>query len=324
MLSLDSAQALTRGSPVGVASVLGQLHPARGTYTGVCLANGQPALMGQVSYVMGNRSARLTFLAPESTPPAAGFTGLLEGLAWQAGEMGAFSLLGEVDEQSPTFESIRRAGFSVYAWQRIWRLLLPSESSAKPNGWQPASSLDEQPVRNLFQMLVPPLVQSAEPLSNRKLNGLIYRQNGDLMAYVECVYGPRGIYLTPLIHPDIQDGLSLLRGLMPALAPRLGRPIYLAVRSYQAWLENVLAEIPAEAAPRQALLVKHLTSMQRVPLNARLVAIDSRAAEQTTAPMVNHFEDSAMESSSGHAALSEASRQAKEETLRYVPGDTSI
>jgi hypothetical protein len=30
--------------------------------------------------------------------------------------------------------------------------------------------------------------------------------------------------------------------------------------------------------------------MQRVPLNVRLAAIDSRKAEQSSAPMVNHFE----------------------------------
>ncbi len=290
VLCLDSVLSLTRGSPVGAAALLGQLHPARGTYTGVYQADGQPALIGQVAYVMGNRSAHLSFIAPESSPPTAGLTGLLEGLAWQAGEMGAFSLLGEVDEQSPSFEPARRAGFSVYAWQRVWRLSLPVEAGAKHAGWQPATSLDEQPVRNLFQMLVPPLVQSAEPLTNRKLNGLVYRQNGEVMGYVDCVYGPRAIYLTPLIHPDIEDGLGLLRGLMPALSPRLGRPVFLAVRSYQAWLENLLADLPAEAAPRQALLVKHLTSMQRVPLNVRLTAIDSRKAEQSSAPMVNHFE----------------------------------
>ena len=31
--------------------------------------------------------------------------------------------------------------------------------------WQPATSVDEMMIRNLYQSLVPPLVQSAEPLS---------------------------------------------------------------------------------------------------------------------------------------------------------------
>lgn len=281
---------LTRGSPVGAAALLTHLHPARDTYTGVCQSDGQPVWIGQVAFMMGNRSARLSFISPDGQSSMAGLTGLLEGLAWQAGEMGAFSLLGEVDEQSPTFEGIRRAGFSVYAWQRIWRLMLPAEADARLNGWQPVVSQDEQAIRNLFQMLVPPLVQSAEPLTNRKLNGLIYRQRGEVMAYVDCTFGPRGIYLIPLIHPDIEDINGLLRALIPVLTPRMGRPIYLAVRSYQAWLENILAELPAESNPRQALLVKHLTSMQRVPLNVRLVAVDPLKAEPSSAPMVNHFE----------------------------------
>lgn len=288
-MCLDSSFKLTRGSPVGVSALLGQLHPARGTFTGVSHADRQPTLLGQVTYLMGNRSARISFLAPECDQSNEAVASLLDGLAWQAAEMGAFSLLAEVDEQSPAFECLRRAGFSVYAWQRVWRLSIPVEAG-QTHGWQNATSLDEQPVRNLYQMLVPPLVQSAEPFSSRKLTGLVLRLNGEVMAYADCIFGPRGIYVIPLFHPDIADGLTLLRGLMPALAPLLRRPVYLAVRSYQAWLENLLADLPAEASPRQALLVKHLTSAARVPLNARLAAIDSRQAEQGTAPMVNHFE----------------------------------
>lgn len=289
MLCLDNAFSLTRGSPVGVSALLRQLHPARGTFTGVSQEDGQSALLGQVTYLMGNRSARISFLAPECDQSNQSVASLLDGLAWQAGQMGAFSLLAEVEEQSPAFECLRRAGFSVYAWQRVWRLSLPVEAG-QTHGWQNATSLDEQAVRNLYQMLVPPLVQSAEPISGRRLNGLVFREKGEMMAYADCVFGTRGIYVIPLFHPDIADGLALLRGLMPALAPLLRRPVFLAVRSYQAWLENLLADLPAEASPRQALLVKHLTSAARVPLNARLSAIDPRQAEQGTAPMVNHIE----------------------------------
>ena len=41
----------------------------------------------------------------------------------------------------------------------------------------------------------------------------------------------------------------------------LGRPIYMAIRSYQAWLENVLADLGGSAGPRQALMVKHLAHL---------------------------------------------------------------
>jgi hypothetical protein len=42
------------------------------------------------------------------------------------------------------------------------------------------------------------------------------------------------------------------------LSDRRNRPVYICVRSYQAWLEPVLADLGAKAGPRQAVMVKHL------------------------------------------------------------------
>ncbi|HVP21478.1 MAG TPA: hypothetical protein VMS73_06415 [Anaerolineaceae bacterium] len=297
---MDSALLLTRGNPAGFTANLGRLHPARGFYTGVTTGSkDNPPLIGQVIYRLGNRSARLSFIAPNAICDSPDLPGLLEGLAWHAGEWGAFHVLGELEEICPAFDSMRRAGFSVYAWQRVWQLPFQAASS-KTNGqprlpapyrpgsdggspheavWQPVREEDDWAVRNLFQNLVPPLAQSAEPLSVRRQRGLIYRQGSEIMAYVEGVFGPRGIYLYPLIHPDIEDVGSLISALPPSLAPLLGRPVYMAVRSYQAWMETTLTELGARSTPRQALMVKHMTQAQRVPLSARLVQIEGRQIE---------------------------------------------
>jgi hypothetical protein len=278
---MDSARLLTRGNPVGMAANLSLLHPARGFFTGVTPAGKENLpLLGQVIYYLGGRSARLSFIAPGSVCDSPNLPGLLEGLARQAGEWGAYHVLGELEEVCPAFESMRLAGFSVYAWQHVWRL--PSAggtNDGSQNHWQPVREEDEWSIRNLFQNLVPPLAQSAEPLTIHRPSSLIYRQDGEIMAYVEGVFGPRGIYLTPLIHPDIEDEVSLLKSLPGALGPLLGRPVYLAVRSYQAWLENTLADLDAKSSPRQALMVKHLTLAQRALLSARLVQIEGRQAE---------------------------------------------
>jgi hypothetical protein len=290
ILCLDSALMLTRGNPVGLMAAISQLHPDRGSYTGVASGdNGDPSLLGQMTYSSGNRSARLAFVAPARAAASPLLVALLEGLAWQAGEWGAFHLLGEVDELSPAFEPLRRAGFSVYAWQRIWRLdATPGkENDNHKQMWQPVTSMDEIAVRSLYQNLVPPLVQSAEPLPNRRLRGLAFRHNNEIMAYVEWVQGPRGLFLHPVVHPDLTEYGELLRSLVHSL-PLLGRPAYLAVRSYQSFLENALADLSATATPRHALLVKHLTTLQRVPLGARL-GVEARSSEVPTASMVNHF-----------------------------------
>jgi hypothetical protein len=41
--------------------------------------------------------------------------------------------------------------------------------------------------------------------------------------------------------------------------------VYVCVRSYQAWLESPLEELGAEAAPRQAVMVKRLAKAVREP-----------------------------------------------------------
>ncbi len=264
-----------------MAANVSLLHPARGFFTGVT-PNGKNnlPLIGQVVYRLGSRSARLSFIAPGSICDSPNLPGLLEGLARQAGEWGAFHVLGELEEVCPAFESMRMAGFSVYAWQHVWRMPTAGGTNGSgPSLWQPVREEDEWAVRNLFQNLVPPLAQSAEPLSIHRPSSLIYRQGGEIMAYVEGGFGPRGIYLTPRIHPDIDDEVSLLKSLPSALGPLLGRPIYMAVRSYQSWLENTLTDLDAKSSPRQALMVKHLTLAQRALLTAHLVQIEGRQAE---------------------------------------------
>ena len=66
---------------------------------------------------------------------------------------------------------------------------------------------------------------------------------------------------------------------MAGLPDRRGRKVYLNVRSYEAWLEPVLADLGAQASSRQAVMVKHLArlikegqSVRTVPTNVGVPA----------------------------------------------------
>lgn len=247
---------------------------------------------------VGDRSAQILFLMPEEGLNQPELSGLLEHLAAQAGAWGAFHLLAEIEENSCALEGMRRSGFTVYAWQRIWKYL-PGSETATGNGssnnhsknglpvWRPAQSADENSIRNLYQSLVPPLVQAAEPLTSGKLPGWVYRQEGEILAYVEGVYGPHGIYLQPLIHPAVENVSQVLGNLLGRQPTLLGRPIYLAIRSYQAWLETVVRDLEFQVGPRQALMVKHLVLHQRDALPARHLVLEKYSAEPT-APMIHN------------------------------------
>lgn len=292
VLALDSELFLTHGSPISAGAMLVSLNPARGVNMGVATpVNGDPALIGQMRYNSGERSARLSFIAPDTASDSIQLPSLLEYFAMQAGEQGAYHLLAEVEENHKAFEGLRRAGFSVYGRQRVWRFSSPAEVRGGELAlWRPARSVDEIAVRSLYQSLVPPLVQAAEPLSERISRGLIYRQGDELVAYVEGVYGPKGIYLYPIVHPAVENVTALLADLLHNLPLRLGRPVYLSVRSYQAWLETSLQQLDGQFAPRQALMVKHLVKPARVEALSRLGVLEAnRQAEPASiVPSVYH------------------------------------
>ncbi len=282
VLSLDSARALTRGTPVGLSSWLPLLQPVRGSHLVVASEDGQTApLVGQMVYFTGERSAHLSFVTPESACDSPLFSRLVEYLAIHAGEHGAFNLLAEIEDTHPALESLRRSGFSVYSWQQVFRLPDSGKVSRPAESlWQPSQASDEPSIRSLYQSLVPPLVQGAEPFLSRDPSGLVYRQGGEVLGFVEALSGLRGIFIVPLIHPEVQDVSALLADLIHVF-PGMGRPLYLAVRSYQSWLEVALSQMGAAAAPRQALLVKHLVMSQRNAVS-RLNVLERRQAEPTT------------------------------------------
>jgi hypothetical protein len=280
-------------------AALSQLNPHSGSFTGVVPASDcNPKLVGQMMYTQGQRSARLSFIAPSNAGDSPGISELLDGLTCQAGDCGAFNLLAEAEEHHPIFENLRRSNFFVYAWQRIWRFI-PSAQGARglSNRWTTASPLDEIALRSLYQSLVPPLVQSAEPFTFHAHQGLVYRQDdahhhhGEVLGFIEGRRGPRGVYLQPIVHPDVENMQELMADLLQALpAFYLGRPVYIAVRSYQSWLEAALEEMHGQASPRQALFVKHLASAQRVLATNKRLVMEKHQAEPT-APMVNNFRE---------------------------------
>jgi hypothetical protein len=64
----------------------------------------------------------------------------------------------------------------------------------------------------------------------------------------------------------VSEKLSALIGNLP---DRRNRPVYVCVRSYQAWLEPVLADLGAKSGQRQAVMVKHLVHMVKETAVAR-------------------------------------------------------
>jgi hypothetical protein len=262
---LDSALVLTRGSMLLPGALLSYLAPAMGLYTSV--SNGQEglegSLIGQILHSVGNQFAHMTFLTPDESLDSPALPALLDYLAATVVERGALRLLAEVDERTTAFEAMHKAGFAIYSRQRVWQLTKQVPEEVKISGWHAATEQDVIAIRSLYSNLVPGLVQQAEPFSTKHPRGLIYRNGDELLAFVELRYGHRGIWAQPFVHPDAEDVAAHFFELIQGLPYRRSRPVYLCVRSYQAWLEPAIEDLGAEAGPRQAVMVKHLAIAQK-------------------------------------------------------------
>jgi hypothetical protein len=267
VLTLDSARALTRGHPLGAMGLLAYVNPARHLYAAVA-NGGDSVLLGGIIHSRGDTFAKLLYLAPSSHLKDRQLPELIEHLAAQAGEWNAFHVLAEVDETSSVFPALRMAGFSVYAWQKLWDVSLIGKT--EPNhksGWERVQSVDLSAVQSLHYQIVPPLLHPIEPAPNR-VTGFVHSEN--MKCYASVASGMYGIVLTPLIHPDERDVSGKIAALVAGISDR-GRRVYLNVRSYQTWLEPALEDLGAQALPRQAVMVKHLARMVKETQLARAV-----------------------------------------------------
>lgn len=256
-LSLDSARLLTRGNPLGAAGLLAYFNPSRHIYSAVNAVNGD-VLLGGVIHSQGDSFARLLYLAPIGELSHPSLPPLIEHLASEAGNWGAFHILAETDEDSAAFPALRAAGFSVYAWQRIWDISGIDSGPPASICWQKAQSVNLHTIQNLFHQIVPPLLQPVEPTPKRA-SGLVCNEGG--MCYVNLAQGVAGTLVSPLIHPEATGVTEKIQALIGQIPNRGGKPVYLCVRSYQAWLEPVLEDLGAKASQRQAVMVKHLTRL---------------------------------------------------------------
>ncbi|MEW6085300.1 MAG: hypothetical protein AB1607_11955 [Chloroflexota bacterium] len=264
-IGLDTARTLTRGNPLGAARLLAYMNPARHVYGAI--ANGEnDSVLGGIIHSQEDTFAKLLYLAPLSNLDHPELPALIEDLSTQAGMWGAFHVLAEVDETSDAFAPLRKSGFSVYAWQRMWDVSGVVEAGSGSD-WMRVRSVNLPSVQSLYHQIVPPLLQPVEPQPKTPLG---WMSNDGSKCHVSVTHGAQGIVLTPLIHPEANNVSAKLASLVSNLPDRRNRPVYICVRSYQAWLEPVLADLGAKSGQRQAVMVKHLARLVKegVPASA--------------------------------------------------------
>ena len=284
---LDSALLLTRGSLLVPGILLSSLAPSMGIFT--CIleqgSKDEPHVMGQCIHPAGSPLSHLTYLAPDGEFENGVVCTLVEFMMALSGDRGALRMVADVEEDTITFESLRRCGFAIYNRQRIWRLTNQREKFPELGKWRSAADRDSIPARNLYSNLVPGLVQQIEPFTHHP-RGMVYYQDGDLLAYVELKYGHRGIWAQPFIHPDAEDVADHLGELFNKISGRRHRPIYICIRSHQSWLESAIEKLGGSASPRQAVMARQLAIPQKAARAYAIPVLESGQPE-VTAPLAH-------------------------------------
>jgi hypothetical protein len=262
------------------------LAPSMGVFT--CVSNGKDSsgpVIGQFMHLLGSPFSHITFFAPQTRLVGPHISAQVEYMLMLLGERGAMRLLADVDEGSDAYEALREVGFATYTRQRVWQLTGHPQDGVTGATWRLALSQDVIPIRVLYNNLVPGLVQQIEPFATQRPKGMVYYEQGELLAYVELRYGHRGIWAQPFVHPHAEDVTVHFLDLLSKIPNRRSRPVYICVRSYQAWLESAIEDLGAEAGPRQAVMAKQLIVQIKARNTFAIPALEGGQPE-ITAPVV--------------------------------------
>ncbi|MGD8814130.1 MAG: hypothetical protein PVI78_06595 [Anaerolineales bacterium] len=288
-ICLDAQMGFTRG-PNTLWNALMEIVP---TGRSVCTLVYRPedkherAAIGQISHRPDEPHARVAFIGPAGALSSDNSIHLLDALVEAAGVSGAHHLIAEVKEESRAFENLRRAGFSIFARQRIWRLNenLDEGGDAAKDTWRGIRDDDHPAVQMLYHSLVPPLVQQIEPPPSNQRGCLVHCRDGEMLGYLQVLSGPLGTWAQPFLHPAVEASEYLLRKAISQSLKDGTRPLSVCVRSYHGWMNAILERVGFDLWQDQAVMVKHLAATVRKPALARLRPLEGTRPEPT-APFV--------------------------------------
>jgi hypothetical protein len=288
-ICLDSETGLTQGNHPLQQALLAYLMPMAGPPTFIWRGDGPaaeksnlaqpPMVFGQLRHRLGEEHARILYVAPVVDGDGAGWLPLLERLVVEAGERRAQNLLAEVNEKSPEYEALREAGFAIYARQSLWKLA-PGTTPAMatdPVPMRAATRADVIPVTTLYSNIVPRLVQQVEPGPQHIERGYVLDHGGELVAYLDVRRGPQGIWVEPFLHPEAYDlSEAVLNACLHLVPSRKEKPLYICIRRYQDWLQDVVARVGFEGLGSQAVMVKRLAVRISEPVLKPLPVVDGQ------------------------------------------------
>jgi len=277
-LFLDNALGLTF-APSLISNVLfSLLLPSSGYCAAVQVQpEGSPPLIGQIYSSNAKGAAQLAFLAPRDHIAPEPLVDLLSFLSQQAGDKGGFQIRAEVERDSTLEDGFREAGFHAYAEQHVWRMPDSLAAHKEVPQWEPVSPRDELNVEGFCRQIVPRNVQRVEPPSaSRGGQGLLFRENGQLLGFASSHGGPKGVLIDLVTDPSLSDLERHIQAICEKMSLYRRQNFYLRVRTYQKRIATALERMEAEQGPAQLAMVKFLAIHYRAKQSYPRAAFDTQ------------------------------------------------
>ena len=241
--------------------------------------SGNQRLTGQFYLIPETHTARMLALFPRLDPDQddQAWLAMIDLMTRHAGKQHAHAISAEVEEDHPLCETLRQAGFAIYARQHLWVRSTPHLTlDPVQASWRMATEADRWDILRLYGLVIPRMLESI--VAPHTLDGWVLREDGQLLAYIAVSIGDKGAYLRPFIHADAQSQTrAILADALHLAQTSSHGAITLNIPRYMIWLERDAEWLGFEPMQQQALLVKHLTVRPAIPTPHRLIA---RTAQQ--------------------------------------------
>jgi len=270
-------------SSVGLETLLGN-H----AWFSQSLMRNQHAAAAFAQVGLESRGARINWLLPLDQDGGDVLPPLLDNLSLESALRGSRCLLAAARADGELFQHLRRAGFCIYGWQRFWQVFKDqfpdTQADAFSFNWCQPVAADSPEISSLRRQLISPSMQTVKKITGEKLPQYILKINGEIKGLAKInPYGSK-VMVTPLLAQTSYPHTLILQSLYARLFP-IYQIAYLVQTANMVGLEGTLTELADPVCDREELLVKHFTSMQKVPLAVLNSASPVRHAD-TIAPML--------------------------------------
>lgn len=291
---LDIEHAVMRARSPLWAAILGHGSLAEGPFCTVVLTtlSDEAVLQGfaQARLRPGAEEADLVRVAPALDAPEAEriWRSLLAGMAAQLARLGVQRVFVRLSDELEAAHLFLDNGFVLYTREDVFQLREPPAQSTV-GLLEPAGEDCGWAIGRLYAAATPKPVRMAEGLTNAGSvpgfvacdSAYVWRQGGEVWAYVGLDCAGSVCWLRMLVHPDHADAADdVIRDALAHL-PRRARTVYCSARAYQVNLRAALQDAGFRFVTSQSVLVRQNAVPVREAQPAPAVAFDKRAEART-------------------------------------------